>query len=152
MLSAEAHAVLAEQIERLAPSAAVLESKGVDWQTAATLARFIKTGEPDLGELRDHGIAQATAVEICTSISARHARKAAALAAVPSLPAPAPKPAPKPDAEDMYGMKALSMLHTLFQQAESGRIPCLTLLMNDGWSESTARELVRTINAARTAR
>ena len=163
MLSADAHAVLAEQIERLNPSAAVLESKGVDWETAATLARFIKTGEADVMALKLHGLPLDQSVEICEAVTKRHARKAAALASVPILPAPAPAPpATVVQEAEMYPMKALSMLHTLFEQAECAasaaalrgripRIPCATTLTQDGWSVATAKELVTVINAARKA-
>lgn len=101
----------------------------------------------DLTELKEHGISQTLAIEIATAISARHARKALAIAAVP--PAPAPKPAaPKPAADELDAMSALSQLHTLFAMAESGGPACLTTLSNDGFSESTAKELVKIINAA----
>jgi hypothetical protein len=149
MLSAEAHAALAEQIETLSPSAAVLESKGVDWETAATLVRFITTGAPDVIALKACGLPLETAVSVCEAISKRHARRAAALKPVPT-PAPKPAPAaPKPAADELDSLTALSMLHSIFEQEESGQSACLTSLMNDGWSESTARELVRVINAAR---
>ncbi|SIO53817.1 hypothetical protein SAMN05443247_07620 [Bradyrhizobium erythrophlei] len=152
-LSADAHAALAEQIETLNPSAAVLESKGIDWETAATLVRFIKSGQPDMAALKDHGLPLETAISICQAISAHHARRAAALALAKPMPAASPKPmpaAPAPKPDGMDGMSAMSMLHTLCEQAVSGRYACITTLMNDGWSESTSRELVKIINASLT--
>jgi hypothetical protein len=152
MLSAEAHAILAEQIEALSPSAAVLESKGVDWETAATLARFIKTGAPDVIALKEHGLPLGQSVEICEAISKRHARRAAALAKPPLLlPAPKPEPvaAAPAAAEALDAWTAMSRLHTFCEQLESGSAACLSQLVEDGWSEPTAREIVKTINAAR---
>jgi hypothetical protein len=157
MLSAEAHAALAGQIETLTPSAAVLESKGVDQETAATLVRFIKTGAPDVIALKECGLPLETAVSICESISKRHARRAAAMKPVPTpAPKPAPKPvpaapepAPKPAADELDSLTALSMLHTVFEMEESDQSACQTKLANDGWSEGTARELAKVINAAR---
>ena len=163
-LSAKAAIEVAWQIEELAPSAVKLEVNGINWQTAAVIAHQISNG-PDLGALRDCGIDQEEAVAICTKIAARHARRDAAVLAVaapkpapvvapkptPSAPVPAaPKAVPAPIADAMDGMSALSMLHTLCEQAVSGRRACLTTLMNDGWSESFSRELVKVVNASLT--
>jgi hypothetical protein len=46
-------------------------------------------------------------------------------------------------------MTAMSILHTICEQVESGMPPCLTTIIRDGWSEPFARELVAVINAAR---
>jgi hypothetical protein len=149
LISEAASAELAKQIEALAPSAAVLEATGFTWETAATLAKCISSGDISLEELRSHGLSQEAAVDIATSISKRHARKAAALAAVKPPPAPKPTPAvPAPKSDAMDGMSAMSQLHTLFQEAERGQRACLTTLINAGWSENTSRELVKVINAS----
>jgi hypothetical protein len=149
-LKPQAGAELARQIETMEPSAAVLESTGFAFQLAAYLAASIKSGTPDLSELRSHAVDLKTAVEICTAISKRHARKSAAITAIP--PAAAPKPAPvKPAAPEPDAFNAASMLHTLFEELEGGRAACLTTLMRDGWSESTAKELVRVSSASRRA-
>jgi len=143
---------LARQIEEMSPSAAVLSSKGFAWQLAAYLAGAIDSGKPDIVALREHGLGPKAAIAICEAISARHTRKAAAVAALkpPTKPAPLP-PLPyseKPAAMD--SMTALSQIHTLMQECERGRPACLTTLMNAGWSESTARELVKIVNASLT--
>jgi hypothetical protein len=144
-----ASAALAEMIETMTPSAAVLEANGLNWETAATLARFIKDGAPDIAALKDHGLPLDEAIRICTAISKRHARKAAALAALTPPPAPKPAPAaPAPKSDAMDGMSAMSMLHTLCQMATSGQYACFTTLRQDGFSESTSRELVKIINAS----
>jgi len=145
LLPATASAELSKQIEALEPSANLLNAAGLDWLTAAELAKQIKNG-PDLAELRYCGIGQEDAVNICTKIAARHARKAAAVAA-PAPPKPMPAPV-KPAAPELDGWSATSMLHTLFQEAERGRNGCLTTMMSAGWSESTSRELVKVINAS----
>jgi hypothetical protein len=144
-----ARAELDKQIEELAPSAAVLTSLGFAWQLAAYLAAIIKSGAPDLSELRSHGLPLKTAISIAQAISARHARKAAASAALkPQAPKPAPAvPAPKP-AEQLDSITAASQLHALFQEAERGRPACLTTLVNAGWTEKTSRELKKIIDAS----
>jgi hypothetical protein len=147
MLSVEQLTSLGEQIESLSPSAAVLESKGVDLETAATLARFIKTGAPDVTTLKEHGLSLSQSVEICDAIVKRHARRAAALANVPKVTAP--KPA-KPVEPAVDGWSAVSALHTLFEELEGG-LPCVTRLTRDGWSESTAKEISRIATEARKA-
>jgi hypothetical protein len=146
LLPATASAELSKQIEALEPSANLLNAAGFNWLTAAELAKQIKNG-PDLAELRHCGIVQASAVDICTKIAARHKRKAAA---IPPAPQPAPvKPAPvKPAAPELDGFCAASMMHTLFSQTEGSRAACLTTLIRDGWSESTAKELVKISSAA----
>jgi hypothetical protein len=149
MLALESHLLpaaaeaLAAAIESMESSDAVLNASGWQWQTAAYLATCIKSGNVSLEELRHHGLSQETAVDIATSIAKRHQRRAAALAA---LRPPAPKPAPAP--EQLDSMTALSMLHTMFQEAERGRPACITVLMGAGWSASTARELKKIIDAS----
>ena len=71
------------------PSAAVFESTGMAYQLAQYLVTAIKNGQPDLGELRSHGISQELAVSVCESIAKRHARRNAALAAMKPKPVPA---------------------------------------------------------------
>ena len=145
---------LARQIEEISPSAVALELKGFAFQLAHCLAGSIESGKPDMVPLRDHGLGPKAAIAVCIAIAARHARRAAALAALKPQPKPAPlpplpycEPLPaKPDAMD--GMSALSMLHTLTQEYERGRPACLTTLMNAGWTEPTARELVKVVNAS----
>lgn len=154
-LQPSAASALRKMIESLEPNANALNGKGFSWMLAAYLAEAIKSGKPDLSELRSNGVGEKTAVEICTAISKRHARRVAAVDAAPIPKQPAPKPAPKLAAPEMHGMTALSMFHTLCvlcEQGAAGQAPCLTTLVDDGWSPSTAKELVKVINAARTAR
>jgi hypothetical protein len=133
-----AAAELDRQIEELAPSAAVLNSLGFAFQLAAYLAAVIKSGKPDLEELRSHGLPLETAIGIATTISKRHARKAAAFR---EPPPPAPKPVPAKPPSEMDPGTALSAVHTLCQQIERSRPVCLTELGNSGWSISFCREL-----------
>lgn len=135
---------LARQIESLEPSAAVLNSKGFGWQTGACLAAAITNGKPDIAELRANGVELKTAVNICTAIAARHARKNAALAV--SVP-PAPEPQPL-NLKDIDRHSAMSLLHDLALQLDSGRGD-ITLLVRAGFSLGTAKELTTLINAAR---
>jgi hypothetical protein len=143
-----AAAELARQIETLEPSAALLNSKGFSWMTAAYLAASIKSGRLDLGELRDNGISQGSAVSICAAIAARHARVEAARIARAPLPVPAPVAAPK--AEELDQFAAMSLLHDLTEQITSGRGD-VTVLERAGFTPPTARELTNLINASRGA-
>ncbi len=145
-LKAAAATELARQIESLEPSAGALNSKGFNWMTAAELVTIIKSGKPDLAELRCHGLTEACAVEIATAIAARHARKAAALAALKPLPALPSLPVAKPESTEQ--LVALSLLHDLAQQIDAGR-GCVTELHRAGFTESTAKELSNLINASR---
>lgn len=139
---------LAKQIEALEPKAAVLNSLGFAWQLADYLALVIKNGKVDLSELRNHGVGEKTAVEICEAVTNRHARVAAAvaLAAARNHLPPAPIVAVKP--QELDHDAALSLLHDLALQLESGRGD-ITALNRAGWSEPTSREIARVINAAR---
>jgi hypothetical protein len=154
-LKPAAAAELGKQIETLEPSAAVLESKGIVFQLAQYLVTVIKSGYPDLSELKCHGLSQETAVAICTSISKRHTRKAAKMAnAKPMAPKPQPKPAPvtpafKPESQEDVRLSALSLLHDLCLQIETERGDA-TLLVLAGFSQTAAKELAMYINAART--
>ena len=144
-LQASAAVALSDAIESMSPSAAVLESQGFAFQAAAYLCAVIAKGDPDLNELRSHGLSQETAVSIAEAISKRHARKAAALASVPK---PAPKSAPTvPDALEPGA--AMSQLHDLMLEIERTRPADITVLIRAGWSEATAREIVKVANAAK---
>jgi hypothetical protein len=146
ILPPAARAELDKQIETMEPSAAVLNSLGFAWQLAAYLAAIIKSGAPDLSELRSHGLPLETAISIAQAISARHARRAAALK--PPAPKPVPAPAVPKLPEPLDAGAAASQLHTLFQEAERGRPACLTTLIRAGWSEATSRELKKIIDAS----
>lgn len=149
-LAAEAHAELSQQIEDMAPSAAILTTRGFGWQTAAALVSALQSGKPDIDELRANGIDLKTAVAICEAIAARHARRAAAIAAMKPRVVPAPAlPAPLPTTPvELDRMTAFSMMHTLAEETEGPRYACMTTLIRDGWSEPTAREITRVANAA----
>ena len=144
-----ANVELARQIEELAPDIGELRAQGFGPDFAKCLVAAIRTGQPDIGELRANGVAAASAVAICQTISDRHVRVAAALARMDELKAKPRAAAPAPVPDELDGMTATSMLHTLFQQAESPSKACITELMNDGWSASIARELAKVINATR---
>ena len=130
-----------------APSAAALEVWGWPWQTAEFLAQQIRSGVPDLGVMRDCGIIQATAITIACAIAERHARKAAAVTPVTQIPV-TPKAAATP--EQLDGFTALSQLHTLFSEGESGQPVCLTKMTLDGWSLAFAREFKSVVDASLT--
>ncbi len=149
-LSADASAVLAKQIEEMTPSAAVLESVGFTWETAATLARFITTGAPDINALKEHGLSLETAISICEAIGARHARKAAALAALkpPAPAAPAPVPEPVPPLTDDDVDAALWRLAELADMIRRGET-CVTLLCRAGYTEHTAKEIAALIRISK---
>lgn len=146
---------LAKAIESLEPNAARLEVHGMGYQLAAYLAGIIESGKPDLFELKSHGLSQELAVEIAEAIGKRHARVAAALAAqkpaVVMLSPTAVRPLPPLPYATRPIMRedALSMIHEIFEQTESGRAACMTTLCREGWSDATSRELAKIINAAR---
>lgn len=149
-----ASTALATAIESMEPSAAVFESTGLNFQLAQYLATVIKDGTLDLNELRSHGLSQNLAVEIATAISKRHARRAAAIAAMRPMPvAPKPPvpaaPAYAPESREAIRIANLSLLHDLAQQIESGRGD-LNDLVHAGYSLTTARELAAIINRSRT--
>jgi hypothetical protein len=152
----DAHAELAEQIATMTGNARKLHELGMAFKLAECLDRGITTGAIDLGALREFGVEQATAISICDEIRKRWLRRQAALElaakmlAVPVAKKPAKAPeAPKPEAEPLDGMTGASKLHTLFEMAESGLPACLSTLIRDNWSESSAHEIVAAINAAR---
>jgi hypothetical protein len=146
---AAAHALTAA-IESMEPSAATLESHAFAFQLAQYLAAVIKSGTPDIAEMKLHGWPLETAVAVASAVAARHARRAEALekmqpnAAAPAAPSPAPK------SEQLDAMSGMSMLHTLMQEVERpGRQACLTTLCNSGWSLATARELKTVIDRSK---
>lgn len=147
---------LAKQIESLEPNAVRLEvHAGMGFALAACLVGMIQSGKPDLFELKSHGLAQEIAVEIAEAIGKRHARVAAARAAmkaeVVALSPNAPKALPPLPyaARAIAPEDALSMIHTIFEMSESGRPACMTTLCREGWSDGTSKELARIIDAAR---
>jgi hypothetical protein len=174
-LKPAAAAALGAAIETMEPSAAALESTGMAFQLAQYLVTIIKSGAPDLNELKCHGLSQDTAVAIATAISKRHARKAAAIAAMrpmapepqpaaskppkPALaaaiaairPVPAPKPpiTHKPERREDVINAALSLLHDLALQLDSQRGDA-GVLHSAGFSSATSKELAKYINASRT--
>lgn len=145
-LAPAANDELARQVESLEPSAALLNSKGFAWMVAAYLAAIVKSGKPDIAELRSHGLSEKTSVSIATAIAARHARRNAALARVP-LPTPAPTPKRLP----LDQAAARSLVHDLCLQisAERGEP---NELHRAGFSWETSKELATLINATRDLR
>jgi hypothetical protein len=150
-LKPAAAAALGMAIETMEPSAAMLESKGIVFQLAQYLVTIIKSGSPDLNELKCHGLSQETAVGICTAIAARHARRAAVMAnAKPMAPKPtAAAPTHAPEKHEEVRNAARSLLHDLSLQIETER-GCPTLLLRAGFSAATSHELAKLINASRT--
>jgi hypothetical protein len=139
-----AAAELSRQISEMAPSAALLTTKGFSWLVAAELATQIRSGNPDLGELRANGIDQATAIEFCTAVSERHARVAAAKAAAVA-PEPEPVRAVPPSDDDVDA--ALWQLAELSDAIAKGDA-CPTNLHWAGYSESTSNELAALIRTS----
>jgi hypothetical protein len=147
MFSEASAKALAAAIESLEPSAVTLESNGFVFQLAQYLAAVIRSGAPDLSELRSHGIEVRTAVEICEAIGARHARVAAAAKPKPKVLPPLPYK-PEPTAEQIDRESALSLLHTLCEMIGAERA-CPTELNRTGFGWATSKELANLINATR---
>lgn len=80
---------------------------------------------PDIEALRALGVPQADAIALC--VAARQ---------------------PRPMPEKIDRLCALSLLHTLSQQIETGR-SCATELLHAGFSDAAARELANIINSTR---
>jgi hypothetical protein len=144
-----APAALATQIEEMSPSAVALEVAGFRFQTADYLAQCISAGTADMTEVRTHALGSAAAVAICTAISARHARKAAAIAALKPPPAPEPvaQAITRGDREDAR-FAALSLLHDLTEMIGAERGDA-TLLNRAGFSPAASKELADLINMSR---
>jgi hypothetical protein len=128
-------------------------------EAASEYLAALNGAAPDMAKLHELGVPLSEAVAICEShhkapepapVATPAPKPVAAvkplnLACYMAPPAPA-APAPKSDAMD--GMSAMSMLHTLCEMAVSGQHACFTTLRQDGFSESTSRELVKIINAS----
>jgi hypothetical protein len=96
-LKSSASAALIAQIEQMVGNVMELVAHGFSFALASALVMAVKSGRPDIGELRGYGVDQATSVAICSAIAARHARVAAALASVPKQPEPTSREAAKPE-------------------------------------------------------
>lgn len=137
---------LADEIEQLTPNAARLSEFGFGPAVVATIVKAIATGHPDMAEMRAVGLDQATAVEIAQSITARHARVAAALARAAELPPgkePEPVAPPTDDAVDC----ALWQLAELSDMIRKGDA-CATKLGWAGYSATASAELAALIRRA----
>lgn len=152
-MSAESRTELSRQIEALESNAVRLEVHGFNYETAATLAEFIRSGAPDLVALKEHGIPLDTAISICQEISQRHAR----LKPLPALPYPEPDPLPPAEPvatateADIEREYALSLLHDLSEQIAANRGD-QTVLHRAGFSKGAAREIAHIINCSRGTR
>jgi hypothetical protein len=118
-------------------------------ETAETYLAGLHGAAPEMGELRRLGISLDSAIAICQN--AANERKRSEPAAVPIKPIVLRIPKSTAPVDALDPMLALSLLHTLFQEAERGRPASATTLHHAGWSVSTSLELAQIITASLSA-